>query len=55
MHSLERFGSYARGEAGTQSGLDLWVTFETVPTLFQFIALEQFLSETLGVKGEGLR
>ncbi len=50
VYSLELFGSYVRGEAGAQSDLDLLVTFEAAPTLFQFIALEQFLSETLGVK-----
>lgn len=50
VQSLELFGSYVRGEAGEGSDLDLLVTFEVPPTLFQFIALEQFLSETLGVK-----
>ena len=32
------------------SDLDLLVTFEEVPTLFQFVALENFLSDDLGVK-----
>lgn len=50
VHSLELFGSYVRGEAGAQSDLDLLVTFEAAPTLFQFIALEEYLSEVLGVK-----
>ena len=50
VRNLEVFGSYARGEEGEGSDLDLLVTFEEVPTLFQFVALEQFLSDELGVK-----
>jgi len=52
VRTLEVFGSYVRGEEGTESDLDLLVTFEEVPTLFQFVvvALENFLSDDLGVK-----
>ena len=50
VQSLEVFGSYVRGEEAKESDLDLLVTFEETPTLFQFVALEQFLSDELGVK-----
>ncbi|MFZ5807707.1 MAG: nucleotidyltransferase family protein [Chloroflexota bacterium] len=50
VRTLEVFGSYMRGEAGSNSDLDLLVTFDQVPTLFQFVALENFLSDRLGVK-----
>ena len=50
VRTLEVFGSYVRGEEGMESDLDLLVTFEEVPTLFQFVALENFLSDDLGVK-----
>ena len=50
VQSLEVFGSYVRGEEAEESDLDLLVTFEEAPTLFQFVALEQFLSDELGVK-----
>jgi len=32
------------------SDLDLLVTFDEVPTLFRFVALENDLSDTLGIK-----
>ena len=50
VHTLEVFGSYVRGEEKAGSDLDLLVTFDEVPTLFQFVALENFLSDELGVK-----
>lgn len=50
VRSLELFGSYVRGEETAGSDLDLLVSFAETPTLFQFVALEQFLSDKLGVK-----
>ncbi len=50
VRTLEIFGSYVRGEARPESDLDLLVTFSRTPTLFRFIALENFLSDALGVK-----
>ncbi len=50
VRQLEMFGSYVRGEANAESDLDLLVTFTETPTLFQFVALEDFLSDALGVK-----
>jgi len=50
VRTLEVFGSYLRGEERASSDLDLLVTFTEVPTLFRFIALENYLSDELGVK-----
>lgn len=47
---LGLFGSRVRGEARADSDLDVLVTFDRVPTLLQFIALEQELSDLLGIK-----
>lgn len=50
INTLEVFGSFVRNETHAQSDLDLLVTFEQVPTLFTFVALENRLSDSLGVK-----
>lgn len=50
VKSLEVFGSYVKGEQKKRSDLDLLVEFYETVDLFQFIELEQFLSELLGVK-----
>jgi predicted nucleotidyltransferase len=50
VDALEVFGSFVRGEEKEDSDLDLLVTFDQVPTLFKFVALENHLSDTLGVK-----
>lgn len=48
---LGLFGSYVKGEQRRRSDLDLLVEFEDRPlTLFQFVALENYLSDLLGVK-----
>ncbi len=48
---LEIFGSYARGEEAGGSDLDLLVEFDDRPlTLLQFVALENELSDLLGIK-----
>ncbi len=44
------FGSYVKGKQRKKSDLDILVEFEEVPTLFEFIRLENYLSEVLGVK-----
>jgi predicted nucleotidyltransferase len=44
------FGSYARGEQGEVSDLDLLVAFKDPPGLFRYIELENYISESLGVK-----
>jgi predicted nucleotidyltransferase len=44
------FGSYVRNEQQEGSDLDLLVTFEETPGLFQYIELENFISDALGIK-----
>jgi predicted nucleotidyltransferase len=50
VRSLEVFGSYVRNEQTPESDLDLLVTFETAPGLFEFIELGDRLSDLLDVK-----
>jgi predicted nucleotidyltransferase len=50
IQSLEVFGSFVRGEEKDGSDLDLLVAFNQVPSLFQFIALENYLSDQLGIQ-----
>jgi uncharacterized protein len=51
VRTLGVFGSYVRGEQRPRSDLDLLVEFDERPlTLIQVIALEQHLSDLLGVK-----
>lgn len=44
------FGSYARGEAGPDSDLDLLVWFDKQQSLLGLIRMERELSELVGVK-----
>lgn len=50
VQTMEVFGSYVRGDEKEDSDLDILVTFYKVPTLFKFVGLENFLSDTLGLK-----
>ncbi|HEY0557280.1 MAG TPA: nucleotidyltransferase family protein [Thermoanaerobaculia bacterium] len=50
VRSLEVFGSYVRDEQTEKSDLDVLVTFDKAPGLLQYIALENHLSDLLGVK-----
>jgi len=51
VRTLGVFGSYVRGEQRPRSDLDLLVAFDARPlTLIHVIALEQHLSDLLGVK-----
>jgi uncharacterized protein len=50
VDSLEVFGSYVRNEQNADSDLDLLVSFRRVPSLFGFMALENHLTDVLGVK-----
>ena len=42
------FGSYVRGEAKPDSDLDVLVEYSTPPTLFEYVRLQNELSERLG-------
>ncbi|PWR73985.1 nucleotidyltransferase family protein [Methanospirillum lacunae] len=44
------FGSVVRGEATSQSDLDILVSFSETPDMFTFMRLEQYLTDTLGIK-----
>ncbi len=48
--TLEVFGSYVRHEQRKKSDLDILVTFSKPPNLLKFVRLENYLSDTLGVK-----
>jgi len=47
---LGLFGSYVRGEQGPGSDLDVLVEFDLAPTFFQFVEVEDVLSQRLGVR-----
>ena len=44
------FGSVARGDNTSASDIDILVTFARPIGMFQFIAIEEYLSERLGKK-----
>jgi len=52
VKSIGIFGSYVRGEEGKESDLDILVDFEEKAnlSLLDFIRLENYLSERLGMK-----
>ncbi len=50
VSALGIFGSYVHGKQKRKSDLDILVEFERAPTFFQFIELEDRISELLGVK-----
>ncbi|AMQ18725.1 type VII toxin-antitoxin system antitoxin protein adenylyltransferase MntA [Thermococcus peptonophilus] len=44
------FGSYVRGEARETSDVDILVDFHRIPSLLEFIRLEEYLEDLLGVR-----
>ena len=48
--SLSVFGSYAHDEEHAGSDLDLLVTFRETPSLLTFLALENYLTDLLGIQ-----
>jgi uncharacterized protein len=50
VKTLEVFGSYVRSEQKKDSDLDILITFEEDPSLLTYIALENSLSDLLGIK-----
>ena len=50
VQSLGLFGSYVRQEQTPSSDLDVLVVFFEPPSFLQFIALEDYLSDLLGVQ-----
>ncbi len=49
VKELGIFGSYVRGEQQPNSDLDILIDFDEYPSLLEFMALEQALSEQLGL------
>jgi len=47
---LSIFGSYARGIVKKSSDLDILVSFSEIPSLFQFIDLKNYLTDSLGIE-----
>ena len=52
VRTLGIFGSYVRGEQRKRSDLDVLVEFDRAPTFFEFIDLEEHLSNFLHVRVE---
>ena len=50
VETIGIFGSYVRGEQKRTSDLDILVEFSEAPSLFEFVELEDFLSQKLGIK-----
>ena len=50
VETLEVFGSYGRSEQKKDSDLDVLVTFKEDPSLLTYIAIENYLSDLLGIK-----
>ena len=50
VSTLEVFGAYVRNEQKADSDLDVLVTFSKAPDLLEFIELENYLSDLLGLK-----
>jgi predicted nucleotidyltransferase len=50
VETLEVFGSYVRSEQKKDSDLDVLVTFKEDPSLLTYIAIENYLSDLVGIK-----
>ncbi|KPV64097.1 MAG: Nucleotidyltransferase domain protein [Candidatus Bathyarchaeota archaeon BA2] len=50
VKTIGLFGSYIKGQEKEKSDLDILVEFEEPISLLKFIALENYLSDSLGVK-----
>ncbi|HET9169746.1 MAG TPA: nucleotidyltransferase family protein [Actinospica sp.] len=50
IQSLGVFGSWARGEQGPASDLDVLVEFSETPGLIRYVELQQELSDLLGIR-----
>lgn len=47
---VQVFGSYLRNQQTSKSDLDILVTFSIAPSFFQFLEIEEYLTNLLGIK-----
>lgn len=50
VRELGIFGSYVRQEQNEASDVDVLVEFSEIPSLLKFVNLENYLSDSLGIK-----
>ena len=50
VNTIEVFGSYVRGEQRRTSDLDILISFSEPPGLLEFVEVENYLCDVLGVK-----
>jgi len=50
VKSMSLFGSYVKGQAKSESDLDILVEYTELPGLIKYIELENRLSDLLGIK-----
>ena len=50
VETIALFGSYCKGEQSEDSDVDILVSFSKLIDLFEFVELENYLSELLGSK-----
>jgi uncharacterized protein len=50
IKELGIFGSYLRGEEGKKSDLDLLIDFRKSPSFLEFMEIENYLADILGIK-----
>lgn len=50
VNEIGVFGSYVRGEQKKRSDVDILVEYAETPDMFEFLDLEEYLSNILGIK-----
>ena len=50
VNTVEVFGSYVHGDQKTTSDLDVLISFSEPPGLLEFVEIENYLGDVLGVK-----
>ncbi|MBC8183505.1 nucleotidyltransferase family protein [candidate division KSB1 bacterium] len=55
IKALSLFGSYVREEQNRKSDIDILVEFHEIPSLLNFIEIENSLSDLLGIKVDLVR
>lgn len=55
VREIGLFGSYVRGDQEKLSDIDIVVEYYKVPSLLKFLELENYLTDTLGIKVDLVR